>query len=69
MSDEARRKIEAQKARMESADAAPEITPRQVADLQRELLDILQPKETAMAALKRLRSHNAASKKGGLDTH
>lgn len=55
LDDETRRKVEAQKARMASADEAPTITPRESADLMRQLIEILQPGETVTRALKRLR--------------
>lgn len=63
LDDETRRKVEAQKARMASADEAPTITPKESADLMRELIDILLPGETVTRALKRLRPVKA---KGGL---
>ena len=40
---------------MASADEAPTITPKESADLMRELIDILLPGETVTRALKRLR--------------
>lgn len=55
LSDEMRQKVEAQNARMASAEEAPTITPRETADLMRELVEILQPRETVTRALKRLR--------------
>ena len=55
LSDEVRQKVEQQKARMASAEEAPSITPRETADLMRQLIDILQPGENVTRALKRLR--------------
>lgn len=55
LSEEVREKVERQKARMASADEAPTITPKQAADLMRQLIAILQPGENVTKALKRLR--------------
>ena len=65
LSDEARHKIESQKAKMASAEEAPSITPQQTADLMRQLIDILQPGENVTRALKRLRPQHAPSAKKG----
>ena len=62
LDDETRQKVEAQKAKMAMADEAPTITPRETADLMRQLIEILLPGETVTRALKRLRPVKAKGK-------
>lgn len=65
LGEAARKKVEERIASMADAEAAPDITPRQTADLMRELTAILQPRETVTAALRRLRPTQPPAKRGG----
>lgn len=55
MSDAMRRKIEAQKQRVEDADLAPQMSKQQTAEHERTIASILRPRESVLQALRRLR--------------
>lgn len=57
--------MEVRQAQMAAAEAAPEITPLQAADLIREVLAILQPQETVNRALRRLRPQQPPANRKG----
>ena len=59
-----RRRVAEQQARMARAEEAPQITPRQAADLMRDVIGLLQPRETVTRALRRLRPHPPPKQRG-----